>query len=292
MVMRRSGGLSVKAVYIVDEMINILILAVFTVVILFCTYVYIDSGRLEREADVSRYTQYKPTQKEHLTFTQLCSLNPDVFGWITLEDTGVDYPLVQGRDNAEYVNRTPEKTFSLSGSIFLDYRNSRDLTDKVSIIYGHHMEKDRLFGSFDKFEDAGYFEEHQHGSIVLDDMQHSLDIFAYLTADGYDTSVYDPYISEEDFPTWIGRIMDIAITKSHAPDEDERVVLLSTCANMETNQRLILAGVLGEGKALPDTAPEEEGVVYIWIPVLITVGGAVGLALLIVYRKRKNKKVK
>ena len=66
-------------------------------------------------------------------------LNKDVVGWITIFDTHISYPVVQGKDNQEYLNKDVFGKFSFSGSIFLDYRNACDFTDSYSIIYGHHM---------------------------------------------------------------------------------------------------------------------------------------------------------
>ncbi len=278
-----------RILYIFDEVINFIVLAIFVVLTLFCIYIYTDSGRLEAEADTARFVQFKPVEKEHLTFTQLCERNPDVFGWISIDDTGVDYPLVQGRNNSEYVNMTPERTFSLTGSIFLDYRNNRSLTDKVSVIYGHHMEKDRLFGGFDKFEDKTYFVEHETGSIVFDDMIYGIRIFAFLKADGYDTSVYNPRVTEAEFPAWKEHIMSLALQKGEVPGDGARVLLLSTCASMDTNQRLILAAELGEGVPLPDEVPEGVAITWAW-PVAVAVAAGCAVVLLVITIRKKHKR--
>ena len=94
-------------------------------------------------------------------------LNKDVVGWITIFDTHISYPVVQGKDNQEYLNKDVFGKFSFSGSIFLDYRNACDFTDSYSIIYGHHMEYGAMFGDVVEFKNDDYFQEHKTGALFL-----------------------------------------------------------------------------------------------------------------------------
>lgn len=273
----------------VDAGINILILAIFAVLIIYCVYVFADSGRVESEADVAHFAQYKPVESEHLTFSQLQEKNPDVFGWITIDDTGVDYPLLQGHNNSEYVNKSPDKKFSLTGSIFLDYRNDNAFTDRVSVIYGHHMEKDRLFGCFDKYEDASFFNEHKTGTVIFDDKSHRIDIFAFFHADGYDTDVYDPYVDDDGFDEWLSHIEEISVIRGDFPESGSNVVLLSTCASMETNMRLVLAATLSEGVPLPvESGSEGITVLWVWFIAPAVIIAAVLIAIKEIRRRRKQ----
>ena len=77
----------------------------------------------------------------------------DLVGWLTIDGTDIDYPVMQGSDNAEYLSKDPYGGYSATGSIFLDSRSSPDFTDSFSIIYGHHMDYGRLFGALDDFLD-------------------------------------------------------------------------------------------------------------------------------------------
>ena len=78
-------------------------------------------------------------------------------------------PVMQGKDNYEYLNKDPYGEFSLSGSIFLDARNDLDFEDDYSLIYGHHMEKGAMFGALDDFQDRAYFDQRRSGTIVTDE---------------------------------------------------------------------------------------------------------------------------
>ena len=93
-------------------------------------------------------------------FAELRALNPDVCGWLTLDGTRIDFPVVQGADNMVYVNTDVYGNFSLSGAIFLDSRCPADFTAPYSIVYGHHIEDGGMFGDIVQFTQSDYFAAH------------------------------------------------------------------------------------------------------------------------------------
>ena len=88
-------------------------------------------------------------------------------GWLTVDGTSIDYPVMQGGNNLTFLNRNPYGEFSLSGSIFLDSRNSPDFSDEYSIIYGHHMAYGKLFGALDAFLDETYTSSHRSRTLLI-----------------------------------------------------------------------------------------------------------------------------
>lgn len=76
---------------------------------------------------------------------------------MTIDDTNIDYPVMQGEDNNEYLNKDPFGNYALSGSIFLDRRNNPEFKDYYSLIYGHHMEHGMMFGAIDEYLNEDYF---------------------------------------------------------------------------------------------------------------------------------------
>lgn len=93
----------------------------------------------------------------------------NVIAWLTVKGTNIDYPVVQGRDNIEYLTKDIEGNYSLSGSIYLDSRNSNDFTDSYSVVYGHNMDRHMMFGDLRNFLDEDYFKEHSGVNITLKD---------------------------------------------------------------------------------------------------------------------------
>ena len=156
----------------------------------------LDNRNIEHQGDSEQFKMYKPTVENTVSFEQLQSKNHDVFGWLTVDNTKIDYPLVQGKDNDIYINTAPDLTFSLTGSIFLDYRNSRDFSDFNSIIYGHHVEHEAMFGGLDRFEEKTYFDSHRYGLLFFEGKKYRLEVYAFVSADAYDTSVFTPNVAE------------------------------------------------------------------------------------------------
>ncbi len=138
--------------------------------------------------------QYKPAvpAADNPTLAGLQTVNPDVCGWLTVDGTGIDYPVVQGATNMDYINRDVYGDFSLSGAIFLDSRCAADLTDPYTVIYGHHMDNSAMFGDVARFAEADFFAAHPAGSISLPDAAYTIELFACVVTDAYDTAIYTP----------------------------------------------------------------------------------------------------
>ena len=133
---------------------------------LWYTYMTMQEGFLNNEL-----MALKPFSKEDETlgFQDLLVLNEDVRAWITIDDTHVDYPMVQGENDMEYVNKDVMGDFSLSGSIFMSYRNKPDFSDPYILTYGHHMDSGGMYGDIMRFIEPEYFETHRSGSLILPD---------------------------------------------------------------------------------------------------------------------------
>ena len=235
----RKISLPRKIVSMIDSTVNIAVLLFFILCVLFSGYSIWDNNHIYTKASPSVYETYKPEKEDTKSFEELIRINPDVYGWITLYGTEIDYPLVQGEDNDKYVNTDYEGNFSLSGALFLDCNNARDMRDTVNIIYGHHMEKDKMFGGLDHYEKQDYFKEHQYGNLYVDGTNYGLEFFMLIKADAYDSKVY--HTNERDINQYIEYISSYSLQKLDIP-ECERLICLSTCSSDSTNGRVILVG--------------------------------------------------
>ena len=115
--------------------------------------------RLEAEAEyeVIREAAFQAGQSDEVDveetvyrrpdFQKLGQMNPDTVAWIYGPDTVIDYPVVQGTDNAYYLNHTVDRTESIIGSIFMECTNKPDFTDDVTVLYGHHIKAGTMFSS-------------------------------------------------------------------------------------------------------------------------------------------------
>ena len=117
-------------------------------------------------------------------------MNPDVCGWLTLDYTKIDYPVVQGTDNFEYLEKDVLGNPSVAGSIFLDAKSDRNFHDFYTVIMGHHMQGRKMFGDIDLYTDVSFFEKNTTGTLYVEGRILKLETVAILKADAYDKYVY------------------------------------------------------------------------------------------------------
>ena len=190
--------------------------------------------------------KYKPSldnpEETRLSLQELMAINPDTRGWITLDGTHIDYPMVQGRDDMEYVNKDVMCEFSLSGSIFLSAKNKADFSDPYMLTYGHHMDNGGMYGDVMEFIEKDYFDKHLTGHLFLPDGKaRKLEVFAVIECDAYDRMIYD--VEEKK-----GHVMELVeYLKNHATNirdigmkESDQIMALSTCVSVETNGRAVV----------------------------------------------------
>lgn len=186
----------------------------------------------------------KPTEDdpENPTLQQLQAINPDVIGWLTVPGTGIDYPVVQGKDDMAYVNRNVQGDYALSGAIFLSCLNAPDLSDDYNLVYGHHMDNGAMFGDVTRFTENRFFAEHPTGTFYLPGQTWDIRFFAAVETDASDPLFYD-LRRAGNRAALLRAIERQAVQKRELP-AGEPVLALSTCTDALTNGRVILLGAL------------------------------------------------
>ncbi|MBR9959990.1 class B sortase [Anaerostipes sp. Marseille-Q3525] len=107
--------------------------------------------------------------KRKIDFKKLKSQNQDIAGWIYIRGTTIDYPIVQGKDNEEYLHQDFNKKKSSSGTVFLDNNCKKDFTSDNNIIYGHHMKNGTMFAQLLKFREKSFLKKHNEIMIFTPD---------------------------------------------------------------------------------------------------------------------------
>ena len=155
-----------------DHIVNFTALSLILAAMFLSGYMLWDSHQVYQTADAKNYEAYIPTEKSTKSFEELHNINPDVIGWIRVNDTNINYPLVQTDNDDTYMNTDAEGNYSLSGAIFLHCANNPDFSDFDNIIYGYHMEKHMMFGDIGEFTKEQYFNEHPYGNLFFDGKDH------------------------------------------------------------------------------------------------------------------------
>lgn len=182
-------------------------------------------------------------------FDALKAINSDVVGWIYLEDTHINYPIVKGTNNEYYLNKLYDRTGNGSGSIFMDYRNSGDFTDPNNIIYGHRMNNGTMFADISKYSNREFFETHPYILIMTPEANYKLEVFsAYIANTTY--SSWDLTFDGNDvYLNWLNSVADRSYFDTGVElTAEDRTVTLSTCTYEFEDARFIVHGVLRETK--------------------------------------------
>ncbi len=192
--------------------------------------------------DVVPLNPYQEALAE-IDLTALQAVNQDVAGWIMIPDTDISYPLLKGTDNIYYLNHTWEKSRNSVGAIFLDYRNNRPLHDFNSVIYGHKMNNQSMFGLLHQYKNEGFWAAHPILYLVDDSGVREYDIFAY-----YETGTMNTYTME--FPDDTAKETYIAECLSQSwldtgivPEPDDCILTLSTCTGNGHATRWVVQAV-------------------------------------------------
>jgi sortase B len=244
-----------SAAYTADRVLSVIIVLCLIIGFLYSAYALWDNWLIYHGAGVdSDLLKYKPSltggAESDLTLADLLEINPDVCAWLTVDDTNIDYPVVQGTSNMEYINKDVFGEFSMSGSVFLDYRNAKDFSDYYSLIYAHHMEGKVMFGELPEFQEEEYFETHRSGTLYMLDRSYSIEWFACVYTDAYDEHVFQPasYRTDEAKEELLTYLETEAIQYRELEDLtiEDQILGLSTCSDMTTNGRVALFGRLTE----------------------------------------------
>lgn len=188
-------------------------------------------------------------------FEELQAVNPDVYAWITVPGTDIDYPILQhASDNSYYLMHNIDGSYGYPGCIYTENLNSKDFTDNNTVIYGHNMKNGSMFAQLHKFEDPDFFNENREVLIYLPDEVLHYTIFAahiyddrhlLYSFDFTDPEVYQKYL-DSIFST---RDMSANIDKDITVTTDDQIITLVTCIGSQPNNRLLVQAVLTDREA-------------------------------------------
>lgn len=180
-----------------DNWSDCFIKIIFLIILLIGSYISYDMWYVYHHTGNNTVKGYKP---EEITEETLKNISEHVVAWITIDNTSIDYPVLQGKDNVEYLNKDPFGEYNLSGSIFLDSRNKADFSDDYNILYGHHMTGGYMFGALDSFKKEEFFKQHQTGTLSVGNQKYQLYILGILITDANVKEVFDTDITGDRLP--------------------------------------------------------------------------------------------
>ena len=193
------------------------------------------------------------------SFDELMEINPDIYAWIYIPNTNVDYPILQtSGDDAFYLSHNYKKEYEFAGSIYTEKLNKKDFSDPNTLVYGHNMLNGSMFRTLHDFRDPDFFAANPYIYVYLPDRTLKYEIFAayeyddrhiLYSFDFSDKDVYAEYLAYATNPTesMMYNRREVEVTT------DDKIITLSTCLGNIDTSRYLVQGVLISDEPATDT---------------------------------------
>ena len=187
---------------------------------------------------------------DDVDFKSLQRINKDIYAWIRIPGTPIDYPVLNRKgNNSFYLKRNYYGYADTRGSIFTEDYNSRDFNDPVTLIYGHNMSSGSMFGSIQKtYTKRSFMNAHKEIQIIMPDKTYTYEIFAAVPYSNIHLMYYYDFTNPTVFDQVIEditsvRAVNAVVDRSVKVTSDDHVIILSTCLTGNGDKRYLLLAV-------------------------------------------------
>ncbi len=172
---------------------------------------------------------------------EIAAKNSDVIGWITMPNTKIDYPVAKSLNNDYYLHRDLNRKAYDPGTIFMDYRNVGDTTDRYAVIYGHNMKNGSMFGTLKKYKKKDFYDANRFFTYSTPDGDTRYEIFAAYIAPATLELIQTDFADDADFMNY----MNARLSKSMYPKNVElkptdKILTLITCTYEVKDSRFVV----------------------------------------------------
>lgn len=184
------------------------------------------------EEETSDYWYYIKFPLIDVDITELKEKNSDTVGWINVNNTNINYPFVQTKDNSYYLNHSFDKKYNEAGWVFLDYRNNNDLNNKNTILYAHSRLDKTMFGSLSKVLKSSWYNNKDNHIIRLStDTENTLwQIFSVYKIPEESYYITTNFNSNKEYTKFLNTIKQRSIHNFNTNlDANDKILTLSTC---------------------------------------------------------------
>lgn len=184
-------------------------------------------------------------------FELLEEINPELYAWIRVPNTSIDYPVAQheGEDQTFYLHHDMYQDPQFAGCIYTEDTNSRDFTDPVTVLYGHNMKNGSMFQNLFKFAESSFFEENRYVYIYTPGKTRVYEIYSAYPYDDRNIMASFDFSDEKDLEKYLEesrhpRSMEAMVRDGIEVTEESKVITLSTCIADQTEMRFLVQAVL------------------------------------------------
>jgi len=176
----------------------------------------------------------KENESEYkIDFEKLKEINNQIVGYLKVNGTNIEYPVVQAEDNNYYLKRNLDTEYNSGGWIFADYKNNFDGTDKNIVIYGHNMKDNSMFGSLENVLEEEWYnnEENYIINFITEKEEQKYQVFSVYKIENEDYYI-DTEFKDNEFESFIKTLKDRSIKNFEVEiSSEDSILTLSTCAN-------------------------------------------------------------
>ncbi len=186
-----------------------------------------------------------------LKLEELQNENPEIVAWIEIENTNINYPVLQCDNNDFYMNHDYKKDYSLGGAIFLDKSYSWEPQSTNLLIYGHNMINGTMFENLLNYRDINYYYEHPNIRFTTNNEDSQYEIFAVFPSRTYykhEQNVFRYYYfinanNEEEYNSFVSNAKKASIYDTGKTAQyGDGLITLSTCAYHTTDGKFVVVG--------------------------------------------------
>ena len=231
-----------------------LLMLVFIVVLIFSgmkivKWIFGNKQNDEVQRSLEQYVEIKEDKNDEtddykIDFKALKEKNSDTIGWLKVNGTNIEYVVVKGTDNSYYLNHNFEKQSNNAGWIFADYRNKLDYTDYNTVIYGHNMKNDSMFGTLENTLKEEWYsnEENRHIVLVTEKGTFTYEVFSVYEEKASDYPIQTGFSNDNEYLNFLNTIKDKSIKDFNVELSAKKGILtLSTCGNDNKNRVILHA---------------------------------------------------
>lgn len=173
-------------------------------------------------------------------FDALKAVNPDNIGWLIMNGTQVNNPVVRGEDNTHYLRYTYLGTWNIAGCLFMDYRNEDEFQSRNAIIYGHNQKNEKMFGTLQAYRDGQFYKSHPVFQMYTPEGVIQYQIFSAYETGAVSESFQIQFADDEAFQRYLDLIVSRSLYDTGVSvGAGDKILTLSTCTD-DTVDRFVV----------------------------------------------------
>ena len=183
--------------------------------------------------DISNVPEHPEESEEEfkVNFEELFAINPNIVGWIQIEGTNINYPIVQGKDNTYYLKHNIYNKYASAGAIYMDASANKDFTSLNTFIYGHYTNTGAMFGELGKYMNQDFYEHHKDIYLYTPNNTYKLEVFSVHIDNASSPSYQMNFLTKELYKDYIDLMFEKSLINTNIKIDytSDRIVTLYSC---------------------------------------------------------------